>query len=74
VGLERGPISLVSTIEELFGRKSSGSGLEIREYSHRDPSRCPRGTIYPQMLALTSPKRSGLSVGIVRPRSQVVVC
>jgi hypothetical protein len=39
VGLERGPLSLVSTIEELLGRKSSGSGLERREYSRRDPSR-----------------------------------
>jgi hypothetical protein len=28
----------VSTIEELLGRKSSGSGLEIREYGRRDPS------------------------------------
>jgi hypothetical protein len=26
VGLERGPLSLVSTTEELPGRKSSGSG------------------------------------------------
>jgi hypothetical protein len=32
VGLERGPLSLVSTAEELLGRKSSGFGLEIREY------------------------------------------
>jgi hypothetical protein len=39
VGLERGPLSLVSTIEELLGRKSSGCGLEIREYGRRDPSR-----------------------------------
>jgi hypothetical protein len=38
-GLERGPFSLVSTIEELLKRKSSGSGLEIREYGRRDPSR-----------------------------------
>jgi hypothetical protein len=30
-----GPISLVSTIEELIERKSSGSGLEIREYGRR---------------------------------------
>jgi hypothetical protein len=30
VGLERGPLSLVSTIKELLGRKSSGSGLENR--------------------------------------------
>jgi hypothetical protein len=28
VGLERGPLNLVSTIEELLGRKSSGCGLE----------------------------------------------
>jgi hypothetical protein len=38
VGLERGPFSLVSTIEELLERKSSGSGLEGREYGGRDPS------------------------------------
>jgi hypothetical protein len=33
--MERGPISLVSTTEELLGRKSSGSSLENREYGHR---------------------------------------
>jgi hypothetical protein len=27
VGLQRGPLSLVSTIEELFGIKSTGSGI-----------------------------------------------
>jgi hypothetical protein len=32
VGLERGPLSLLSTIEKLIGRNSSDSGLEIREY------------------------------------------
>jgi hypothetical protein len=36
VSLERGPLSLVSTIEELLGRKRSGSGLESREYGSRD--------------------------------------
>jgi hypothetical protein len=66
VGLERGPLSLVSTTEELIGRKSSGSCPENREYSLRDPSRCPRGTIYTQKLALTTLKSSGRSVGIVR--------
>jgi hypothetical protein len=35
VGLERGPLSLVSTTEELLGRKSSGSDLENREYGCR---------------------------------------
>jgi hypothetical protein len=39
VDLERGPLSLVSTIEELLERKRSNSGLEIREYGRRDPSR-----------------------------------
>jgi hypothetical protein len=32
VGLERGPLSLVSTTDELSGRNISGSGLESREY------------------------------------------
>jgi hypothetical protein len=31
VGLERGPLSLLSTTEELLDRKSSGSCLENRE-------------------------------------------
>jgi hypothetical protein len=45
VGLKRGPLSLVSTVEELLGGgKSSGSGLESREYGRKDPSRWPRGT------------------------------
>jgi hypothetical protein len=39
MGLERGPLSLVSTIEELLERKSSVFGLENREYGRRDPSR-----------------------------------
>jgi hypothetical protein len=32
------PLSLVSTIEELLERKSSGPSLESREYGRRDPS------------------------------------
>jgi hypothetical protein len=55
VGLEQGPLSLVSTIKELPRRKSSGCGLGIREYGGRDPSRWPRGTLHPQKLALISP-------------------
>jgi hypothetical protein len=39
VGLERGPLSLVSTIEELLEINSSGSLLVSREYDRRDPSR-----------------------------------
>jgi hypothetical protein len=56
VGLERGPLSLVGKTEELLERKSSGSGLEDREYGRRDPPSWLRGTLYPQKLALTSPK------------------
>jgi hypothetical protein len=70
VGLERGALSLVSTIEELPERKSSVSGLENRNYSRRDPSRWPRGTIYLQKLALTSLTSGGRSVGIVRSPTQ----
>jgi hypothetical protein len=58
VGLERDPLSLVSTIEELLERKSSGSGLENKNYSLRESS------------AMTVPTSGGLSVGIVRSRAQ----
>jgi hypothetical protein len=39
VGLKRGPLSIVSTTDELLERKSSGSGLESREYGRKDPPR-----------------------------------
>jgi hypothetical protein len=45
VGLERGPLSLVSTIEELLDRKSGGSGLESRNYGRRGTARWLRYTI-----------------------------
>jgi hypothetical protein len=48
VGLERGPLNLVGTTEELLDRKCSGSCLENRDYGRRDPSHWPRGTLYPQ--------------------------
>jgi hypothetical protein len=70
VGLEWVSLSLLSTIEELLGRKSSGSGLENRDYVRRDPSRWPRGIIYPQKLALTSPTCGSRSVCIVSSRTQ----
>jgi hypothetical protein len=73
VGLERGPLSLASTIEELLGRNSSGSGLENREYDCGDPLRWPRDTLYPQKLALTSPTSGSRSVGIVRLRTKATV-
>jgi hypothetical protein len=58
------------TIKELLGRKSSGSGLENRDYcvgiglvDHSKP-------FYLQKLALTSPTSNRRSVGIVRSRTQ----
>jgi hypothetical protein len=44
VGLERGPLSLVSTTEDLLGRDNSGSGLENIKCRRRDPLRWPRDT------------------------------
>jgi hypothetical protein len=44
VGMERGPLSLVSTNEELLGR-SSGSVVESREYGRRDLQRSLCGTL-----------------------------
>jgi hypothetical protein len=66
VGLEWGPLSLVSTTEELLERKSSGYSLEteitatgIRRADHVTP-------LYPQKLSLTSPTSGGHSVGVGR--------
>jgi hypothetical protein len=56
--------------EEPLERRSSGSGIENREYSSRDTSRWLRGKLYPQKLALTSPTSRGRSVGTVRSRTQ----
>jgi hypothetical protein len=69
VGLERGPLSLASTIEEIFERKSGGSSLENREYGCRDPSCWLWGTLYLKKLALTSPTSGGRLVGRVCSRT-----
>jgi hypothetical protein len=65
VGLERGPLSLMSTIEELLGRNSGGSGLETENTAvgincadYATPS-------IRKKLSLTSPTSGGRSVGIV---------
>jgi hypothetical protein len=57
VGLERGPLSLVSTIEKVLEIKSSGSCLENRDYGRRE-------------LALTLPTSGGRSVSIVHSRTK----
>jgi hypothetical protein len=70
VGLERGPLSLMSTTEELLGRKSCGFVLGNWDYDRRDPPRWPRDILYLQKLALSSPTSGGRSVGIVRSRTK----
>jgi hypothetical protein len=68
VGLERGPFSLVSTIEELLGRQSSGSGLENREYGRRDPPRWLRVTPLSATVYCLEPQiNSRLSPDFARP-------
>jgi hypothetical protein len=64
----------VSTIEELFGRNNSGSGLERREYCCGDLLCWPHDTLYPQKLVLTSPTSSCRSVSIVCSRTEASEC
>jgi hypothetical protein len=66
VGLERGPLCLVSTIEELLGIKRSGSGLEIENTAigtrcadHATPS-----------IRKSSPTEGRRSVGKVRSQTK----
>jgi hypothetical protein len=70
VGLERGPLSLVSTIEELLERNTSGFSLEIeitavgiRHADHVAP-------YIRKKLAITWPTSGGRLVGTVRSRTQ----
>jgi hypothetical protein len=73
VGLERGPLSLVSTTEELLDRKSNGSGLENRDYGSRRSVALTTWSVHPQKLALSSPTSGVCSVGIVRSRTQTTL-
>jgi hypothetical protein len=53
-------------------RKVAAPVYKTEKYGRRDPSRWSRGTLYPQKLAVTSPTSCGLSVGIVRSRTQTM--
>jgi hypothetical protein len=61
VGLERGPLSLVSTTEELLDRKSSGSGIESREYGRGGPLRWPSDILFAKVSTNFADKRRSLS-------------
>jgi hypothetical protein len=72
VGLERGPLSLMSTTEELRDRKvavpvykTENTDVGIRHADHVVPS-------IRKKLAITSPTNGGRSVGIVRLRTQTM--
>jgi hypothetical protein len=66
VGLERSPLSLLSTSEELLERENSGSGNMAVGIRHpNDVALCIR-----KKLAVNSPKSGGHSVGIVRSWTQ----
>jgi hypothetical protein len=72
VGLEQGPLSLVSSVEELLERKSSGSGLET-ETTVVGIRRADLATpLYPQKLAITLPASGSRSVGIVLSRTKAL--
>jgi hypothetical protein len=70
VDLERDPLSLVSKIEDLLGRKSSSSGLVNRDYGRRGCAALT--TRHPSILKKigNSPISGGRSVGIVRSRTK----
>jgi hypothetical protein len=72
VGLERGPLSLVSTTEELLDRKVAApvykivnTAVGIRHADHVASS-------IRKKLAITSPASGDRSVGIVRSRTQTM--
>jgi hypothetical protein len=72
VGLERGPLSPVCTIEELLESKISSFGLEIREYGLRIRSANHVAPLSANVGSNFANKRTsgGRSVGIVRSRTQ----
>jgi hypothetical protein len=61
VGLERGPLSLVSTTEELLERKNTALGIRHADYVP---------PFIRKKLALTSSTSGGSSVGRVRSQTQ----
>jgi hypothetical protein len=71
VSLERGPLSLASTTEKLLERKSSGSGLENRDYGRMvSTALTTQHRSIRKTFAVTSPESGGRSVSVVRSWTQ----
>jgi hypothetical protein len=70
VGLELVPLSLVKINKELLERKVAAPVYKTEINGRGESLRWPRDTLYPLKLALTSPRRGGRSVGIVRWRTK----
>jgi hypothetical protein len=68
MGLERGPLSLESKIEELLERKRKKKKSEITAVGLRGADHAT--PFYPLKLALASPTIGGRSVGIARSQTQ----
>jgi hypothetical protein len=62
-------VHLVSTIEELLGRKSSGCGVENRDYGHGEQPRCTHNTSLPAKTG-TNFADKGRSIGVVHSRTK----
>jgi hypothetical protein len=70
VGLERGPLSLVSNLRSYLEEIVAAPGLQNRSYDRRDSLRWPRDPLYPLKLALASLTGGDRSIGIVLLRTQ----
>jgi hypothetical protein len=70
--MERGLLSLMSTIEGLLERNNSGSDLENRDYGSGIRRADHATLLYPLKLALTLPTSGGYSVGMVRSRTKAM--
>jgi hypothetical protein len=68
VGLERGPLSLVSTTEELLDRRIAAPVYETENTATGIHHADHVGPFIRKKLAITSPTSGGRSVGIVRSR------
>jgi hypothetical protein len=72
VNLERGPLSLVSTTENLLERKSSVSGLGNRDNGRKGSAELTTRHPLSAKLALTSPTSGGRSVDVVRSSTKAM--